>query len=53
MEGLSAGIEKVQLDTSSNDSVNAAVKTIIDKEGRIDILVNNAGANRVGEPARS
>jgi 1-acylglycerone phosphate reductase len=49
MEGLSAGIEKVTLDTLNNNSVNEAVKTIIDREGRIDILVNNAGGNRVGK----
>ncbi|XP_046862004.1 uncharacterized oxidoreductase SSP0419-like isoform X2 [Xenia sp. Carnegie-2017] len=32
----------IQLDVSSEDSVNAAVKQIMEKEGRIDIVVNNA-----------
>jgi NAD(P)-dependent dehydrogenase (short-subunit alcohol dehydrogenase family) len=37
------GIAIEQLDVSSSDSVNRAIKTIIAKEGRIDAVVNNAG----------
>eukprot|EP00270_Netrium_digitus_P004203 TRINITY_DN1514_c0_g1_i3.p1 TRINITY_DN1514_c0_g1~~TRINITY_DN1514_c0_g1_i3.p1 ORF type:complete len:305 (-),score=85.74 TRINITY_DN1514_c0_g1_i3:201-1115(-) len=37
------GIDLVQLDVTSSDSVKAAVETVLQKEGHIDILVNNAG----------
>ena len=33
----------VALDVSDNASVQAAVKTVVDRGGKIDILVNNAG----------
>lgn len=44
-----AEIEKLditilQLEVTSIESINAAVATIIEKEGHIDILLNNAGA---------
>ncbi|KAI8876520.1 NAD(P)-binding protein [Backusella circina FSU 941] len=42
------GCEKVALDVTSKESIEAAVKTIIDKAGRIDVLVNNAGLPAVG-----
>jgi 1-acylglycerone phosphate reductase len=48
MEGLSSGIEKVKLDVLDDESIQQAVKSVVDKEGRIDVLVNNAGGNRVG-----
>jgi 1-acylglycerone phosphate reductase len=48
MEGLSPGIEKVKLDVLDDESIQQAVKGVVDKEGRIDVLVNNAGGNRVG-----
>ena len=35
--------EGMKLDVTSKESVDALVKTIIDKYGRIDVLVNNAG----------
>jgi len=38
-----AGIDVVQLDVASAESVQAAVEEVISRAGRIDILVNNAG----------
>ena len=47
LEGLKGkpaeGIEMVQLDVCSDESIKQAVDYIIKKEGRIDILINNAG----------
>ncbi|KZV89545.1 short-chain dehydrogenase/reductase family protein [Exidia glandulosa HHB12029] len=48
MEGLSVGIEKIQLDVLSDASVKEAVNTVVTKAGRVDILVNGAGVNRIG-----
>jgi len=52
LESLSAlaeaGMGTVALDVNDGDSVSAAVKQIVDAEGRIDMLVNNAGVNRFG-----
>ena len=36
-------VEIVQLDITDGDSVDRAVKTVMDSAGRIDALVNNAG----------
>ena len=36
-------ISVVELDVTSEESVNSAVKQIIDAEGKIDVVVNNAG----------
>ncbi|SDL82244.1 SDR family oxidoreductase [Nonomuraea jiangxiensis] len=41
------GVEFVQLDVTSDDSVAAAARTVGDRAGRLDVLVNNAG---VGGP---
>ncbi|MTI41102.1 3-oxoacyl-ACP reductase FabG [Fulvivirga lutimaris] len=35
-----------QVDTTSSESVNSAIQTVIDKFGRVDILINNAGITR-------
>jgi len=37
----------VQCDITDTDKVNAAVKEVMDKFGRIDILINNAGTGAV------
>lgn len=44
----SDGIRVLQLDLTDEDSVEACVKSIIEREGRIDILVNNAGYGSYG-----
>ena len=38
----------LQLDLNDINTIENAVKTIIDKEGRIDILINNAGSGITG-----
>ncbi|KAL4435641.1 hypothetical protein ABPG77_002604 [Micractinium sp. CCAP 211/92] len=42
------GIRTVQLDVTSQKSVDAAVKKVVQEAGRIDLLINNAGKHRVG-----
>lgn len=39
---MTGDIRKVKMDVTSDEDVDAAVKTIMDAEKRIDILVNNA-----------
>lgn len=41
-------IETLELDVSSDQSVTAAMDTVISKHGRIDILINNAGIGSTG-----
>ena len=49
MEGFShEAIHKLELDVTNDESVHAAVKTVIEREGQIDILVNNAGMSNSG-----
>src|SRR5579862_4382313 len=38
-----ADLRSVELDVTSEESVDSAVKTIFDKEGRLDVVVHNAG----------
>ncbi|MDA3843486.1 MAG: 3-oxoacyl-[acyl-carrier-protein] reductase [Candidatus Kapabacteria bacterium] len=47
-EALRPSVKCIQADVSSEESVNAAIKTIVDESGQIDILVNNAGITRDG-----
>src|SRR6202035_637259 len=42
------GIEVVELDVSSDTSVDQAVKEVLARAGRIDVLVNNAGVASAG-----
>lgn len=41
-------VHTVILDLTNTDTIKQAVKTIVQKEGRIDILINNAGAHTGG-----
>jgi NAD(P)-dependent dehydrogenase (short-subunit alcohol dehydrogenase family) len=43
-----AGVEYVQMDVQSEESVFSAVNLVLEKAGRIDILINNAGVSLVG-----
>lgn len=38
----------VQLDVSNTDSIEKAIKTVINESGRLDVLINNAGAGITG-----
>src|SRR6267143_5714524 len=38
----------LELDVTDDESVGRAVRTVIDKAGRIDVLVNNAGYGVMG-----
>ena len=41
-------VNKLELDVTEDGSVQAAVRTVIEREGQIDILVNNAGMSNSG-----
>jgi NAD(P)-dependent dehydrogenase (short-subunit alcohol dehydrogenase family) len=43
-----AGVNVVELDVTSDGSVDAAAKTILSEAGAVDVLVNNAGIGHFG-----
>jgi NAD(P)-dependent dehydrogenase (short-subunit alcohol dehydrogenase family) len=42
------GVEYLQMDVRDENSVTSAVKSVLERAGRIDILINNAGVSLVG-----
>jgi short-subunit dehydrogenase len=42
------GIHFLQLDVTQTESVEGAIRTLIEKEGQIDFLINNAGVGITG-----
>lgn len=47
------GVDYVPCDVTSDDAVDAAVRTVLAKAGRIDLLVNSAGVGLVGAAEES
>ena len=43
-----AGVTLIDLDVSSDESVESGVQQVVDRFGRIDVLVNNAGMGAAG-----
>lgn len=43
-----SGVELIEMDVRSDDSVQRAIQTIIDRANRIDVLVNSAGVTLMG-----
>ena len=47
------GVTYLDLDVTNDESVNAVVKHVIDRFGRIDVLINNAGVGAAGAAEES
>src|SRR5205085_10221341 len=47
-QSKSAGVESLVCDVTSDGSVEAALREVLAKAGRIDLLVNNAGVGLAG-----
>nr|WP_156607024.1 SDR family NAD(P)-dependent oxidoreductase [Auraticoccus cholistanensis] len=47
-DDTAAGHVQLACDVSSPESVASAVRTVVERHGRIDVLINNAGINVVG-----
>ena len=44
----SGRVNVLKMDLTDNESINKAVRTVVEKEGRIDVLINNAGMHTGG-----
>src|SRR6059058_593011 len=47
------GVTFLELDVTSDESVNTVVRQVIEQFGRIDVLVNNAGTGAAGAAEES
>ncbi len=50
---IGASAHAIQLDVTSQASIDAAATRIRDEFGRLDVLMNNAGVSHAGRPGRS